>query len=227
MKYISLFDIIGPIMIGPGPSSSHTAGAIRIGLLARKIFGKEPAKVLFSLYNSFAKTGKGHGTDKGILGGILGYEVDDSRIKDSFNIAEKRGVAYSFKFLAKEDRHPNSADIVFMDKNDAVLMGISASSLGGGEVQINEINGFPTDIRGDYPVLVLIYKDRKGVILEISGLIQEQNINIASVSCERKEKYKEAIMTICLDSVLPDSTIDKIKKLPDMYLIRNIGKLTD
>ncbi len=225
MRYISIFDIIGPIMIGP--SSSHTAGAIRMGLFARKIFGKKPEKVIFKLYNSFAKTGRGHGTDKGILGGILGFDVSDAGIKHSFDFAREQGVDYSFEYLTMDYRHPNSVDIIFLNETGQELMKISANSLGGGEVQISKIDDFSTDIRGDYPVLILVYKDRQGVLSKVSGLIQEQGVNIASLNCERKEKYKEAVMTISLDSILPDETIEEIKKLPDMYLVRNIERLEE
>lgn len=224
MRYISLFDIIGPIMIGP--SSSHTAGAIRMGLFAGKIFGKPPKKVLFRLYNSFAKTGLGHGTDKGLLGGILGFNVDDARIKDSFKFAKENGLEYSFEFLEEPYRHPNSVDIVFLEGDD-VVMEISANSLGGGEIQISNIDGFTTDIRGDYPVLIMVYKDKKGVISHVSQLIQQQDINIASLSCERTEKNEEAIMTISLDGILPEKIIRQIRELPDMYMVRIIGKLHD
>ena len=210
-----------------GPSSSHTAGAIRIGLFARKIFGKNPEKVLFRLYNSFAKTGLGHGTDKGLLGGVLGFNVDDSRIKDSFYYAREQGVAYNFEYLARDDRYPNSVDIIFMDTNNNVLMEISGKSVGGGEVQIDKVDGFNTDIRGDYPVLIMVYKDQKGVISNISKLIQDQNVNIATINCERKEKNQEAVLTICLDSVLSIETVEEIRKLPDMYMVRNIDKLEE
>ena len=225
MRYISIFDIIGPIMIGP--SSSHTAGAIRIGLFARKIFGKRPEKVLFRLYNSFAKTGLGHGTDKGLLGGVLGFNVDDSRIKNSFYYAREQGVVYNFEYDSRDDRHPNSVDIIFMDTNNNMLMEVSGKSIGGGEVQIDKIDGFNTDIRGDYSVLIMVYKDQKGVISNISKLIQDENVNIATINCERKEKNQEAVLTICLDSVLTSETIEEIRKLPDMYMVRNIDKLEE
>ncbi len=225
MKYISILDIIGPIMIGP--SSSHTAGAIRMGLFAGKIYGKKPQKVKFKLYNSFAKTGRGHGTDKGILGGILGFDVNDDKIKHSYDYAREAELDYEFEYLEKHDRHPNSADIVFLDENNKEQMKISANSLGGGEVQIYMIDGFLTEIRGDYPVLIMVYKDQKGVISKVSALIQEQGVNIASLNCERKEKHKEAVMTFCLDSVLPDKCIEQIKKLPDIYLVRNIERLEE
>lgn len=225
MKYISIFDIIGPIMIGP--SSSHTAGAIRIGLFARKIFGKKPEKVEFKLYNSFAKTGLGHGTDRAILGGVLGFNVDDSRIKNSFDYAQESGVKYSFKYLTQEEKHPNYVDIVFKDRENKKLMEVSGKSVGGGEIQITQIDGFNIDISGDLPVLVMVYKDQKGVISKVSKLIQEKNINIASLSCERKEKNDEAVMTICLDSLLPGEIVEEIEKIPDMYMVRSMDRLEE
>lgn len=198
-----------------------------MGLFARKIFGKVPCKVSFKLYNSFAKTGPGHGTDRAILGGILGFDVSDSKIKESYYYAEKQNLKYSFEYLSMDYRHPNSADIIFYDEKDNELMKISANSLGGGEVQVNKIDDFSTDIRGDYPVLILVYKDQKGVLSKVSNFIQDQGINIASLSCERRQKHKEAVMTICLDSVLPDETIETIRELPDMYLVRNIERLEE
>lgn len=225
MRYISLFDIVGPIMIGP--SSSHTAGAIRIGLFARKIFGRPPENVTFRLYNSFAKTGLGHGTDKGLLGGVLGFNVDDARIKDSYQYAKDCGICYNFEFLTRDDRHANSVDIIFADRDNQPLMEISGDSVGGGEVRICSLDGFGVNIRGDYPVLVLVYKDQKGVISTVSRIIQNNNINIATLNCERKEKNEEAVMTICLDSVLPDSAVEEIRALPDMYMVRNINKLSE
>ena len=179
------------------------------------------------MYNSFAKTGPGHGTDKGVLGGVLGLNVDDPEIKNSFDLAKKEGVEYSFDLLSSEDRHPNSVDVVFMDKNGTALMEIAGKSIGGGEVKIDKIDGFNTSIRGDYPVLILVYKDQKGVISRISRFIQDQNVNIATLNCERKEKNQEAVMTICLDSVLPEATIEEIRQLPDMYMVRNIDRLQE
>lgn len=225
MRYISLFDIVGPIMTGP--SSSHTAGAIRIGLFARKIFGRQPENVTFKLYNSFAKTGLGHGTDKGLLGGVLGFGVDDARIKNSYDYAKESGISHSFEYLTHDGRHANSVDIIFADKDNKPLMTVSGDSVGGGEVRICRIDGFSVNIRGDYPVLLLVYKDQKGVISTVTRIIQSNGINIATLNCEREEKNEKAVMTICLDSVLPDSAIEEIRALPDMYMVRNINKLSE
>ena len=219
-KTKTLFDIIGPVMIGP--SSSHTAGAVRLGLLAGKIYGKTPGNVKFMLYNSFAKTGKGHGTDKGLLGGVLGFNVDDERIKNAYEIADERGIAYEFEFREDNNRHPNSVEIIFENPDRMTLCG---SSLGAGEVVINKINGYSFDIKGDFPTLVLIYRDKPGMVYRVSALIQGQDVNIATLHCDRSAKGEEASMGICLDSPLPDYVIRELQKIDEMYLIRNIEAL--
>lgn len=219
-KTKTLFDVIGPVMIGP--SSSHTAGAVRLGLLAGKIYGKTPENVKFVLYNSFAKTGKGHGTDKGLLGGVLGFNVDDERIKNACEIAHERGIAYEFEFQEDSSRHPNSVEIIFENPDRMTLCG---SSLGAGEVVISKINGYSFDIKGDFHTLVLIYRDKPGMVYRVSALIQGQDVNIATLHCDRSAKGEEASMGICLDSPLPDYVIRELQKIDEMYLIRNIEAL--
>ncbi len=219
-KTKTLFDVIGPIIIGP--SSSHTAGAARIGYLAGKIYGKQPKKVTFKLYNSFAKTGKGHGTDKGLLGGVLGLNVDNPDIRNVFDLAKELKVEYKFEYLENFSRHPNSADIIFEGEN---RMEISGASLGGGDVVIDSINGYKFNINGNYPTLLLIYKDKPGMIYNVTVLIQNQNINIASMSCERKARGEEASMAIYLDSPLKEETIDELSKIDEIYFIRCLEAL--
>ena len=218
MKYISIFDIVGPTMIGP--SSSHTAGAVRLGLLARKIYGEKPESIKFTIYNSFAKTGKGHGTDKGLVGGILGFNVDDSRIKNAYEYAQEINI--EFNRANNANRHPNAVDIEFSG-NTPML--ISGNSLGAGEIQITGVNSYKVDLRGDFPTLLLIYKDQPGMIWKVTKIIQEKNINIASLNCERVEKGEEAFMSICLDSLLPAEAIDKISEISEIYLVRNFDAL--
>ena len=218
----SLFDVIGPVMVGP--SSSHTAGAVRIGLLAGRIFGEVPQKVKFKLYNSFAKTGKGHGTDKGLLAGVLGMDVDNDSIKKVFNLAKKMNVEYSFEFFEDYNRHPNSVDITFEHENFP-KMEISGISVGAGEIAITKINGYKFNISGDYDTLVLIYKDKPGMIYRVTSLLQNRYLNIASMHCDRNAKGKEASMGICLDGYVPDNIIDEINKMDDVYLIRKIEVL--
>lgn len=219
-KTKNLFDVIGPIIIGP--SSSHTAGAVRLGFLASKIFGEKPEKITFNLYNSFAKTGKGHGTDKGLLGGMLGYDVDNDNIKNIFDIAKKENIQYKFNFLEDFSRHPNSVDIIIEAKEK---MQISGASLGGGDVVIDNINGYKFNINGNYPTLLLIYKDKPGMIYKVTTLIQNQKINIASMSCERKAKGEEASMAICLDNPLNATTISEFKKIDEIYFVRSLDVL--
>jgi L-serine dehydratase len=220
MKQSSLFDIISPIMVGP--SSSHTAGAVRLGLLARNIYGLTPKKVIFKLYNSYAQTGKGHGTDKGLLAGILGFAVDDTILKNIFELQQAKEIEYKFEFLEDFNKHPNAVDFIFEGQQKMTISGIST---GGGNVAITMINGFSVKLSGVFYSLIVIYKDRPGILSKISGILQTEGINIASMICDRTAKGEDASMCICLDSALNYSIIEKIKRIDDVYLVRHVGKL--
>lgn len=220
MKQNSLFDIISPIMVGP--SSSHTAGAVKLGLLAVSIYGSTPKKVTFKLYNSYAQTGRGHGTDKGLLAGILGFQVDDTRIRDVFNSPEIKNIEYHFEFLNDFNRHPNAVDFIFEGTQKMV---ISGNSIGAGNVLITNINNFSVNLSGEYNSLVLVYKDKSGILSKVSGIIQNENINIAELIIERSAKGEEASMCISLDSALNYSIVQKIKRIDNIYLIRHVKKL--
>jgi len=222
VKKKTLFDVIGPVIIGP--SSSHTAGAARLGFLAGKIYGEIPKKVHFKLYNSFAKTGKGHGTDKGLLGGVMGLNVDNPQIRNVFEIAKQANIDFSFEFLENFSRHPNSVDILFDGNNGK--MEISGASLGGGDVVVDAINGYKFNINGNYPTLLLIYKDKPGMIYNATVLIQQQNINIASMSCERKARGEEASMAIYLDSPLKKELLEELSKIDEIYFIRSLEAIS-
>lgn len=220
MKQGSLFDIISPIMVGP--SSSHTAGAVRLGLLAKNIYGLTPKKITFKLYNSYAQTGKGHGTDKGLLAGVLGFQVDDVRIKNIFDLPEAKEIEYEFEFLEDFKRHPNAVDFVF---EGAQKITVSGDSVGAGNVEINKINSFEVKLSGDYNSLVVIYKDRLGILSKVTGLIQTEGVNIASLICDRTAKGEEASLCACLDAALNYSVVEKIKRIDDVYLVRHVAKL--
>ncbi len=216
MEQKSIFSVISPIMAGP--SSSHTAGAVRLGLMARNIYGKEVKKIKFILYNSFATTGFGHGTDKGLLAGILGYSVDDADIKNIFNIV--KDVDYSFEYLQDISRHPNSVDFIINNE-----MTISGDSVGAGEIRINNINGFSANIDGSYDTLILSYKDKPGMISTVSSLIQKQKINIASLHCDRASKGGTATMYVALDIPIGDEVLEKVRQIKDVFYTANIRKL--
>jgi len=220
MKQSSIFDIISPIMVGP--SSSHTAGAVRLGLLASYIYGQTIKKVKFRLYNSYALTGRGHGTDKGLLAGVLGFSVDDVRIRDVFNSPEAQEIEYSFEFLEDFNRHPNSVDFIFEGTQRMLIKG---DSVGAGNVIITSINGFEINLTGEYNTLVVNYKDKPGIISKISGIIQNEGVNIASLVGDRSGKGEEASLCISLDTALNYSIIEKIKKIDDIYLVRHVKKL--
>lgn len=220
MKRNSLFDIISPIMVGP--SSSHTAGAVRLGLLAKNIYGLTPKKVTFKLYNSYAQTGKGHGTDKGLLAGVLGFSVDDTIIKNIFDSPEAKEFEYKFEFLEDFNRHPNAVDFVFEGQQKMTISGVS---VGAGNVEITMINGFSVKLSGEYNSLIVIYKDRLGILSKVSGIIQTEGINIASLIGDRTAKGEDASMCICLDSALNYSILEKIKRIDDVYLVRHVTKL--
>ena len=205
-----------------GPSSSHTAGAVRLGLLARNIYKAKPQKVTFKLYNSYALTGKGHGTDKGLLAGILGFSVADERIKTVFDTVEAKEIDYSFEFLQDFNRHPNAVDFIF--EGDLNLF-ISGNSIGAGEIEITNINNFSVKLNGKYNTLLLVYEDMPGVISTVTKLIQEDNVNIASLHCDRSGKGKDASMCICIDGELSKHCIKAVSELKDMYMVRYIEKL--
>ena len=220
MKQRSLFDVISPIMTGP--SSSHTAGAVRLGLLVKNIYEEVPYKVTFKLYNSFAQTGKGHGTDKGLLAGLLGYSVDSEEIKKIFELPQAQNIFYNYEFEQNIDRHPNAVDFI-LEGN--INMTISGNSIGAGNVEIVKIDDFVTKISGEYNTLLLFYKDKPGMISKVSDLIQRKNINIASLECDRNARGKIASMCICLDGELPENVIEEIRKINDIYFVRNVRKL--
>ena len=220
MSNPTIIDIISPVMAGP--SSSHTAGAVRLGLLAKNVYNSNFDKVTFKLYNSYAQTGKGHGTDKGLLAGLLGFGVDDKRIKNIFDTKEAKKIKYEFEFLEDFNRHPNAVDFIF---EGDLNFEISGNSIGAGEIELTKINGFQTKLDGKYNTLLLIYEDKPGVISFVTKIIQENNVNIASLYCNRSAKGKDASMSICIDGELSENQLEKIGKLNDMYIVRYIKKL--
>ncbi|MCR4831500.1 MAG: L-serine ammonia-lyase, iron-sulfur-dependent subunit beta [Pseudobutyrivibrio sp.] len=208
MSSISVFDVLGPNMIGP--SSSHTAGASSIAYLAWKMAGGNIKSVTFTLYGSFAKTYHGHGTDKALLGGILGFKTDDKRIRDSFNIAKERGVEFEFIINEEEtDVHPNTVDIHAVTEDDRVL-DVRGESVGGGKCRIVLIDNVPVDFTGEYSAAIVVQKDMPGVIKHIAETLSDRNINIAFMKLFREGKHERAYTIVETDSPLPADIKDSI-----------------
>lgn len=207
----SIFDIIGPVMIGP--SSSHTAGAARLGKMARCIFGATPQRVEMTLYGSFAKTYKGHGTDRALLGGLLGFKEDDVRIRHAQELADESRLDYAFIESPLDIGHPNVVKFDMFGANNR-HMSVVGRSIGGGQIMITEVDGNDMSITGDEFTLVVFHEDRPGAISLISQALSESDINIASMRVFRKEKYKDAVMVITTDTVVNPITVQFMRECP-------------
>ena len=217
----SIFDILGPVMVGP--SSSHTAGASRIGLVARQLLKDQPKKASITLYNSFAKTHKGHGTDKAIIGGILGYKPDDLRIREAFDIGKERGLAWTFGFTNDPAHfHSNTARIVLEGAKGGTIH-ILGISLGGGRIRIRELEGFPVDFNAQVHTFVIIADDIPGSIKNISGAIAEEGANIAQMYVSRSDR--RANMVIELDHAISEVAVQKIQSLTWVHFSRLLTPL--
>ncbi len=210
MPFISVFDVLGPNMIGP--SSSHTAGAALIAGLARKIAGGSVQKAVFTLYGSFAKTYQGHGTDRALLGGIMGFGTDDIRIRDSFRIAGEQGVEYQF-FVneSEEEVHPNTVDISITTKQGHTIA-VRGESLGGGKVRIVQINGVEVDFTGEYSSVIVIHQDKPGVAAHVTKCLSGRGVNIAFMRVFRETKGHTAYMIVESDGRLPDDISEELMK---------------
>lgn len=220
MKDYGVFDVLGPVMVGP--SSSHTAGAARIGKVARDILDKNFDTVTFYLHGSFAKTFKGHGTDKALVAGILGMDPSDEKLKDSFQIAKSNNI--NFKFIEKDLGycHPNTVKIVFEFK-DSEDFHITGSSIGGGSILITDINGNNVEFGGDYPTLIIKYIDQKGVISKISSILSSNEINIATMKVTREDNI--ATMVVETDTNINNSIVEETKKLDQILYIKGINPI--
>ena len=217
MSFISVFDVLGPNMIGP--SSSHTAGAARIAYLAQKMIEGPLVRVDFTLYGSFARTYRGHGTDRALLGGIMGFDTDDMRIRDSFRIAEEKGITFCFVPNEEEtDVHPNTVDI-HMVNAAGQEMTVRGESLGGGKARISRINGVDVDFTGEYSAVIVIQKDRPGVVAHVTKVLSDRGVNIAFMRLFRKAKGEIAYTIVESDGRLPE---DVAQKLEDNENVQNV-----
>ena len=220
MKGIGVFDILGPIMIGP--SSSHTAGAARLGKIAMSIAGGDIAEVTFLLHGSFAKTYKGHGTDRALVAGILGMEPSDERLRNSMDIAKEKKIKFLFKEADLGDVHPNTVKFIMRTTNDKYCE-VMGSSIGGGSIQIIEVNDNEVDFTGMYETLIVTHKDAPGVINSVTSVLYSENINVAFMRVFRHQKGQEATMIFELDNKVSDELIEKIKNIELLHNVITIS----
>ena len=222
---MNVFDIIGPVMIGP--SSSHTAGAVRLGKVVNKILNeKQPESVTVTLSGSFAQTYKGHGTDRAIIAGIMGYDSYSEEIRDALSIADERGLKYSFLKRNIPGAHPNTAFIEFTTA-DGETGNVLGASIGGGNIRVDQINGMNVQFSGEHNTLLIMHKDKPGVIARVTNFIHwfYKSVNICSFHLSRQERGGNAIMTIEIDGAVPDTLIEDIQLLRSVdnaILIRRI-----
>ena len=220
----SIFDMIGPVMVGP--SSSHTAGCARLARVARLLLGVTPRRATITFYNSFAHTYQGHGSDRAVVGGLLGYKADDLRIREALTAASKAELQYKFKTAANAlNHHPNTVRFALEDNNQHPLQ-ILGVSTGGGKIQIQEINGYNTNFTAALPTLVLLSYDVRGNIAFIAALLSYEGCNIATMTVTRKAKNDTACLVIEMDSPLPPPALAYLKRssriiqaisLPSLY----------
>ncbi|MCI8436383.1 MAG: L-serine ammonia-lyase, iron-sulfur-dependent, subunit beta [Lawsonibacter sp.] len=210
---MNIFDIIGPVMIGP--SSSHTAGAARLGYVARTILGKEPVKAVIQLSGSFAQTYRGHGTDKALIAGILGFPPDDVRIRDSFDHAAQAGLDCQFVCENIPNAHPNTARIT-LTSADRETVTVQGASVGGGNILVDELNGMAVHVTGQNNTLVVLHQDKPGAIAAVTNFMAYSGVNIGSFRLARPQKGGTAVMTIEVDGEISNLLIETLSILPNI-----------
>lgn len=223
MKSVGVFDILGPIMVGP--SSSHTAGAARLGKVARAIAGADIEEVTFYLHGSFAKTYKGHGTDRALVAGILGMEPSDLRLRDSLEIARELGLKIGFKEADLGDVHPNTVEFIIKGKEDNYeLIG---SSIGGGSIEVTSVNGNAVNFTGAYPTVIVSNRDVPGVLSKVASILYDNDINIAFMKVFRNQKGKNATMVFEVDHEITAEIIGNIKAIEGINKVIMINPIKE
>lgn len=217
---MDIFDIIGPVMVGP--SSSHTAGAVRIGYIAGKLMGEPIAKAEILLYGSFLATGKGHGTRKALVAGLLGMKPDDMRIPDSFEIAKEHGIEVVFGESALRDAHPNTAQIFLISVTGKKLE-VVGESLGGSRINIAQIDGISTNFSGDYPTLVVHNMDQPGHVAEVTSMLAHKSVNIAAMQLYRAGRGGNSVMVLECDQEVPEVGINWLRHAEGVVKVTYLG----
>lgn len=220
---LSAFDVIGPVMVGP--SSSHTAGAVRLGLIARCLLGVPPVAANLTLHGSFASTGRGHATDRALVCGLLGFEPDDGRLPQSMELAAEAGIAVTF---AVEDfgqtAHPNSVRIELKDSGGQQLTLLGAS-LGGGIVEVSEVDGYETSFRGDLHTAIFYHEDKSGFLARLTAVLSCGDINIAALRTARHARGEHALTVVETDGLIPEDALNLLNRIPWLSRIRTLAPL--
>ena len=221
---INIFDMMGPVMVGP--SSSHTAGAARIGNMGRTLLGEEVARADIGLYGSFAETGRGHGTDRALLAGLLGMKPDDLRIPNAYEEANRAGMAYSFRTVELRDAHPNTALLELTGKSGKQLT-LQASSIGGGAIVVNKIDGIDVNFTGDFNTLIVRNQDESGSVAAITSILSQVHINVANMSVNRHRRGGDALMVIETDQHIKPRQVEFLSELPGILSVTYYDKEDD
>lgn len=221
---INIFDMMGPVMVGP--SSSHTAGAARIGNMGRTLLGEEVARADIGLYGSFAETGYGHGTDRALLAGLLGMKPDDLRIPNAYEEANRAGMAYSFRTVELRDAHPNTALLELTGKSGKKLT-LQASSIGGGAIVVNKIDGIDVNFTGDFNTLIVRNQDESGSVAAITSILSQVHINVANMSVNRHRRGGDALMVIETDQRIKPRQVEFLSELPGILSVTYYDKEDD
>ena len=221
---INIFDMMGPVMVGP--SSSHTAGAARIGNMGRTLLGEEVARADIGLYGSFAETGFGHGTDRALLAGLLGMKPDDLRIPNAYEEANRAGMAYSFRTVELRDAHPNTALLELTGKSGKKLT-LQAASIGGGAIVVNKIDGIDVNFTGDFNTLIVRNQDESGSVAAITSILSQVHINVANMSLCRHKRGGDALMVIETDQHIKPRQVEFLSELPGILSVTYYDKEDD
>lgn len=223
MKSVGVFDILGPIMVGP--SSSHTAGAARLGKVARAVAGGDIEEVRFLLHGSFAKTYKGHGTDRALVAGILGMEPSDMRLRDSLDIAREMGLKVTFEEADLGDVHPNT--VKFIIKGKEGVYELIGSSIGGGSIEVTSVNGNVVNFTGAYPTIIISNRDVPGVVSKVTSILYDNKINIAFMKVFRNQKGRDATMVFEVDHEVTQELIGNVKAIEGVNKVIMINPIKD
>lgn len=220
---MTIFDIVGPVMVGP--SSSHTAGAVRIGYVTRMMLAEEPVQADIQLHGSFAATGKGHGTDTALVAGLLGMKPSDTNIPKSFALADKKGLKYGFECVNFRNAHPNTAVICVVGK-DGRFIKIQASSIGGGRIMVNCIDDIDVNFTGENNTLIVHNKDIPGNVSRVTSLLAFHNINIAAMQLYRHQKGGFAVMILETDQDVPQDILSRVEELNGIIKVTYLKAMT-